>query len=38
MAEANSWIEKNPVKGIKLPHGTGKKIVRNVLTPTKQRL
>jgi integrase len=36
-AEANSWIEKNPVKGIKLPHGTGKKIVRNVLTPDQTK-
>jgi integrase len=31
-AAANSWIEKNPVQGIKLPHGNGKKITRTVLT------
>jgi integrase len=27
------WLEKNPCLGVKLPHGTGRKIVRNVLTP-----
>jgi excisionase family DNA binding protein len=32
-AAANNWIEKNPVEGIKLPHGTGRKITRTVLTP-----
>jgi integrase len=32
-AAANSWIEKNPVQGIQLPHGTGRKITRTVLTP-----
>lgn len=32
-AAANNWIEKNPVQGIKLPHGTGRKITRTVLTP-----
>jgi integrase len=32
-AVANNWIEKNPVQGIKLPKGTGKKIIRTVLTP-----
>ena len=32
-AVANNWIEKNPVQGVKLPHGTGRKITRTVLTP-----
>jgi excisionase family DNA binding protein len=32
-AVANNWIEKNPCHGVKLPHGTGKKITRNVLSP-----
>jgi integrase len=27
------WLEKNPCIGVKLPLGTGRKIVRNVLTP-----
>ena len=27
------WLEKNPCHGVKLPHGTGNKITRNVLTP-----
>jgi integrase len=27
------WLDKNPCHGVKLPHGTGRKITRNVLTP-----
>jgi integrase len=27
------WLAKNPCVGVKLPNGTGKKIVRNVLSP-----
>jgi integrase len=34
-AVANNWLEKNPVQGIKLPHGTGRKITRTVLTPVQ---
>jgi integrase len=27
------WLEQNPCRGVKLPHGTGRKITRTVLTP-----
>lgn len=27
------WLEKNPCHGVKLPHGTGRTITRNVLAP-----
>jgi integrase len=36
-AVANNWIEKNPVQGVKLPHGTGRKITRTVLTAEQVR-
>jgi integrase len=32
-AVEHGWLEKNPCIGVKLPLGTGRKIVRNVLTP-----
>jgi integrase len=34
-AVANNWLEKNPVPGIKIPNGTGRKISRIVLTPVQ---
>src|SRR5262249_16960384 len=32
------WLEKNSAKGVALPHGTGRKITRNVLTPKQVRV
>jgi integrase len=30
-----NWLDKNPVHGVKLPNGTGRKITRTVLTPVQ---
>jgi integrase len=32
-AVGHGWLEMNPCLGVKLPNGTGREIVRNVLTP-----